>query len=95
MKTTLYGNGKSTNEFGTPKVPKETHFVHPIYQTKLPLSIPSMRELCIAFHETHGRYPTELHVAGPSIGTRYSSFAIGSAIVGLDITYGAEVTEVA
>lgn len=95
MKTTLYGNGKDVNEFGTPKVPKETNFVHPIYQTKDPVSVSSMRDMCAAFYESHGRYPTKLKVAAPSNGTRSTAFFIGSKLVSLDITYDAEVTEVA
>lgn len=96
MKTTLYGNGESRNEFGTPKVPKETNFVHPVYSAKLPLPIPTMREMCEAFHQAEGRYPSMLYIAGGSIGTKYTSFMVtGGAIVGLDIIYNAPETKVA
>lgn len=95
MKTTLYGNGKDRNEFGTPKQPKETNFVHPVYSAKNPMPIPTMREMCEAFHKEHGRWPTELHVAGGSIGTKFTSFQIRDHIVGLDIIYDAWETKVA
>ena len=95
MKTTLYGNGKDKNEMGIPKVPKETNFVHPVYSAKNPLSIPTMREMCEAFYEKEGRYPTTLYVAGGSIATKFTSFQIRDAIVGLDVIYNAPETKVA
>ena len=95
MKTTLYGNGQDRNEMGVPKVPKETHFVHPVYSTKVPIPFPTMREMCEAFHKAEGRYPQTLYVAGGSIGTRFVSFMVEGAIVGLDIIYGAPETRVA
>ncbi|OGT56700.1 MAG: hypothetical protein A3E01_00360 [Gammaproteobacteria bacterium RIFCSPHIGHO2_12_FULL_63_22] len=96
MKTTLYGNGKSTNEFGTPKEPKETNFVHPVYTCKVPIPISTMREMSEAFHRVAARYPTTLYIAGGSIGTKFTSFMVsGGAIVGLDIIYNAPETKVA
>lgn len=95
MKTTLYGNGKDRNEFGIPKVPKETHFVHPVYSAKLPLPIPTMKEMCEAFYEAEGRWPSMLYVAGGSIGTKYTSFQVRDHIVGLDVIYNAPETRVA
>lgn len=96
MKTTLYGNGKDKNEFGVPKVPKETNFVHPVYSTKVPLPFPTMREMCEAFHRVAARYPSVLYISGGSIGTKFVSFMVSSgAIVGLDIIYDAPETKVA
>lgn len=95
MKTTLYGNGKDRNEFGTPKVPKETNFVHPVYSAKVPIPIPTMRDMCEEFYKTEGRYPEILYIAGGSIGTKYTSFMIKGAVVGLDIIYNAPETKVA
>jgi UDP-N-acetylglucosamine:LPS N-acetylglucosamine transferase len=95
MKTTLYGNGKDRNEQGIPKVAKETNFVHPVYSTKIPIPIPTMREMCEAFKEAEGRFPTMLYVSGGSIGTKFVSFQIKDSIVGLDVVYNAPETKVA
>jgi hypothetical protein len=95
VKTTLYGNGKDRNEFGVPKEPKETNFVHPVYTAKLPLPIPTMREMCEAFKEANGRFPTMLYIAAGSIGTKFVSFQIKDSIVGLDVIYNAPETRVA
>lgn len=95
MKTTLYGNGRDRNEFGVPKVPKETNFVHAKYTVKTPLSIPAMREMCEAFHQKHGCYPDMLYVASNSIATKYVSFQIRDTIVGLSVVYDAPETRVA
>jgi hypothetical protein len=74
VKTTLYGNGKETNEFGHPKVAKETNFLRPVYFTKDPVSLSTLRDMLREFHEAHGCYPETLHVAGQSNGTRSLMF---------------------
>lgn len=99
MKTTLYGNGKSVNEFGTPKVAKETNFVHGNYIIKYPVSLGTMRDLVGAFHQEHGHYPSTLYVTTGSIGTRYVRFRLlgpdQGPSVGLDIIYDAPELRVA
>lgn len=96
MKTTLYGNGKDKNEFGVPKVPKETHFVHPVYAPRDPMPIHSIRTLVEDFHAREGRYPSMLYVADGSVGTKYVGFMMTSgAYVGLDVIYNAPETKVA
>lgn len=70
MKTTLYGNGKATNEFGHPKEAKETNFVNPLYLTRDPISMSTLRDLIREFREARGTYPRKLFIAGPSNGTR-------------------------
>ncbi len=98
MKTTLYGNGQATNEFGHPKVAKDTNFVHPTYFSKYPISLSSLRDLVREFFEVHGAYPESLHVAAPSNGTRYWGFnavspSQGPALI-ISIFYDAAETHV-
>jgi hypothetical protein len=96
MKTTLYGNGKDRNEMGIPKVPKETHFVHPVYAPRDPLPMSTVRGLVEDFYAIHNRYPRMLYVAGGSVGTKFIGFMVtGGAYVGLDVIYGALETKVA
>lgn len=96
MKTTLYGNGKDKNEFGVPKVPKETHFVHPVYAPKDPMDMATVRGLVEDFYAIHNRYPSILYVADGNVGTKFVGFMVtGGAYVGLDVIYNAPETKVA
>lgn len=98
MKTTLYGNGEATNEFGHPKVAKETNFVHPVYRAKYPIPFSTICDLTLAYFETHGTYPTKLLIAGGSNGTRWLCFQphgpSTGPFVSLDIEYDAPETKV-
>lgn len=95
MKTTLYGNGETHNEFGHPKEPKETNFVHAIYKIKDALPMGTIKQLCAEFHAKHGCYPTRLLIPGGSNGSRYLGFELEEGMVGLNIEYNAAEAAVA
>jgi hypothetical protein len=98
LKTTLYGNGKETNEFGIPKEPKETNFVHDISHRAGRRDLPNtswMMDKAAEFYEANGRYPTRMMLQCRRGGTSFAAFwmdrpGLPQAMVRLDVSYEAE-----
>lgn len=94
--TTDYALG-GKNEFGQRVPPKPVFNLHGVHVPNRPPVDPrEVALLALEFHRHAGRWPTELHIAGPKQSTTARSFSVpGFGPLLLSIAYEAKETHVA